>query len=95
MDTPSGIKDSIPAWIKYSVQAPGEIPYDGLYYDPPEEVFLSHILYLQILNIPLFLLWASILFLGKYHLFLCGTSLVYFSQSCLLWDLYFTFLTCY
>jgi hypothetical protein len=56
MDTPSGIKDSIPAWIKYSVQAPGEIPYDGIYYDPPEEVFLSHILYLQILNIPLFLL---------------------------------------
>jgi len=38
MDTPSGIKDSIPAWIKYSVQAPGEIPYDGIYYDPPEEV---------------------------------------------------------
>lgn len=38
MDTPSGIKDSIPAWIKFSVQAPGEIPYDGIYYDPPEEV---------------------------------------------------------
>ncbi|CAN6238294.1 unnamed protein product [Urochloa humidicola] len=38
MDTPSGIKDSIPAWIKYSVQAPGAIPYDGIYYDPPEEV---------------------------------------------------------
>ncbi|CAD6250825.1 unnamed protein product [Miscanthus lutarioriparius] len=38
MDTPSGIKDSIPAWIKYSVQAPGEIPYDGIYYDPPAEV---------------------------------------------------------
>ncbi|KAG2658806.1 hypothetical protein PVAP13_1KG309905 [Panicum virgatum] len=38
MDTPSGIKDSIPAWIKYSVQPPGEIPYDGIYYDPPEEV---------------------------------------------------------
>ncbi|KAF3558185.1 hypothetical protein F2Q69_00011127 [Brassica cretica] len=37
MDTPSGIKDSIPAWIKYSVQAPGEIPYDGVYYDPAEE----------------------------------------------------------
>ncbi|TVU29892.1 hypothetical protein EJB05_21483 [Eragrostis curvula] len=37
MDTPSGIKDSIPAWIKYSVQAPGEIPYNGIYYDPPEE----------------------------------------------------------
>nr|KYP71087.1 hypothetical protein KK1_010330 [Cajanus cajan] len=38
MDTPSGIKDSIPAWIKFSVQAPGEIPYSGIYYDPPEEV---------------------------------------------------------
>lgn len=38
METPSGIKDSIPAWIKYSVQAAGEIPYNGIYYDPPEEV---------------------------------------------------------
>ncbi|XP_027072580.1 1,4-alpha-glucan-branching enzyme 1, chloroplastic/amyloplastic-like isoform X3 [Coffea arabica] len=37
MDTPSGLKDSIPAWIKFAVQAPGEIPYDGIYYDPPEE----------------------------------------------------------
>ncbi|KAH6825381.1 starch branching enzyme 2.1 [Perilla frutescens var. hirtella] len=37
MDTPSGIKDSIPAWIKFSVQAPEEIPYNGIYYDPPEE----------------------------------------------------------
>lgn len=37
MDTPSGIKDSIPAWIKFSVQAPAEIPYNGIYYDPPEE----------------------------------------------------------
>ncbi|PWA64409.1 1,4-alpha-glucan-branching enzyme 1, chloroplastic/amyloplastic [Artemisia annua] len=37
MDTPSGLKDSIPAWIKFSVQAPGEIPYNGIYYDPPEE----------------------------------------------------------
>ncbi|KAK1300227.1 hypothetical protein QJS10_CPB13g01652 [Acorus calamus] len=37
MDTPSGMKDSIPAWIKYSVQAPGEIPYNGIYYDPPED----------------------------------------------------------
>ncbi|CAH9138425.1 unnamed protein product [Cuscuta epithymum] len=37
MDTPSGIKDSIPAWIKFSIQAPGAIPYDGIYYDPPEE----------------------------------------------------------
>lgn len=40
MDTPSGIKDSIPAWIKFSVQAPGEIPYNGIHYDPPEEVCL-------------------------------------------------------
>lgn len=39
MDTPSGIKDSIPAWIEFSVQAPGEIPYNGIYYDPPEEVW--------------------------------------------------------
>ncbi|XP_048126938.1 1,4-alpha-glucan-branching enzyme 1, chloroplastic/amyloplastic-like isoform X2 [Rhodamnia argentea] len=38
MDTPSGLKDSIPAWIKFSVQAPGEIPYDGIYYDPPDEM---------------------------------------------------------
>ncbi|XP_043814777.1 1,4-alpha-glucan-branching enzyme 1, chloroplastic/amyloplastic isoform X2 [Manihot esculenta] len=37
MDTPSGIKDSIPAWIKFSVQAPGEIPYNAIYYDPPKE----------------------------------------------------------
>ncbi|KAL9260821.1 1,4-alpha-glucan-branching enzyme 1, chloroplastic/amyloplastic-like protein [Drosera capensis] len=37
MDTPSGTKDSIPAWIKYSVQPPGAIPYDGIYYDPLEE----------------------------------------------------------
>ncbi|KAK6942641.1 Glycosyl hydrolase, family 13, catalytic domain [Dillenia turbinata] len=37
MDTPSGVKDSIPAWIKFSVQAPGEIPYNGIYYDPPVE----------------------------------------------------------
>ncbi|PKA62389.1 1,4-alpha-glucan-branching enzyme 2-2, chloroplastic/amyloplastic [Apostasia shenzhenica] len=36
MDTPSRIKDSIPAWIKFSVQAPGEIPYNGIYYEPPE-----------------------------------------------------------
>lgn len=41
MDTPTGIKDSIPAWIKYSVQAPGEIPYNGVYYDPAEEVRTS------------------------------------------------------
>ncbi|KAG5033422.1 hypothetical protein JHK85_017404 [Glycine max] len=38
MDTPSGIKDSIPAWIKFAVQALGEIPYRGIYYDPLEEV---------------------------------------------------------
>ncbi|VAH32698.1 unnamed protein product [Triticum turgidum subsp. durum] len=37
MGTPSGTKDSIPAWIKYSVQTPGDIPYNGIYYDPPEE----------------------------------------------------------
>ncbi|RDX89785.1 1,4-alpha-glucan-branching enzyme 1, chloroplastic/amyloplastic, partial [Mucuna pruriens] len=37
MDTPSGIKDSISAWIKFAVQVPGEIPYSGIYYDPPEE----------------------------------------------------------
>ncbi|KAF6148030.1 hypothetical protein GIB67_024205 [Kingdonia uniflora] len=37
MDTPTGTKDSIPAWIKFSVQAPGEIPYNGIYYDPPQE----------------------------------------------------------
>ncbi|VAH47604.1 unnamed protein product [Triticum turgidum subsp. durum] len=29
MDTPSGVKDSISAWIKFSVQAPGEIPFNG------------------------------------------------------------------
>lgn len=37
MDTPSGYKDCIPAWIKFAVQAPGEIPYNGIYYDPPPE----------------------------------------------------------
>ena len=41
MDTPTGIKDSIPAWIKYSVQPPGEIPYNGVYYDPAEQVQTS------------------------------------------------------
>lgn len=47
MDTPSGLKDSIPAWIKFSVQAPGEIPYNGIYYDPPDEVchIIFHYLY--------------------------------------------------
>ncbi|KAJ0039598.1 hypothetical protein Pint_27476 [Pistacia integerrima] len=43
METPSGIKDSIPAWIKFSVQAPSEIPYNGIYYDPPEEYVGSHL----------------------------------------------------
>ena len=38
MNTPSGYKDAIPAWIKFAVQAPGEIPYNGIYYDPPAEV---------------------------------------------------------
>ncbi|TYH39054.1 hypothetical protein ES332_D12G153700v1 [Gossypium tomentosum] len=37
MGTRSGVKGSIPAWIKFSVQAAGEIPYSGIYYDPPEE----------------------------------------------------------
>lgn len=37
MDTPSGPKDAIPAWIKFAVQAPGEIPYNGIFYDPPPE----------------------------------------------------------
>jgi 1,4-alpha-glucan branching enzyme len=29
--------DKIPAWIKFAVQAPGEIPFNGVYYDPPAE----------------------------------------------------------
>ena len=29
--------DRIPAWIKFAVQAPGEIPFNGIYYDPPPE----------------------------------------------------------
>jgi len=29
--------DKIPAWIKFAIQAPGEIPYNGIYYDPPVE----------------------------------------------------------
>ncbi|KAJ0084830.1 hypothetical protein Patl1_30189 [Pistacia atlantica] len=37
METPSVIKDFIPAWMKFSVQAPGEILYNGIYYDPPAE----------------------------------------------------------
>ena len=27
--------DKIPAWIKFAVQAPDEIPFNGIYYDPP------------------------------------------------------------
>ncbi|KAJ0020418.1 hypothetical protein Pint_31606 [Pistacia integerrima] len=38
MEAPSDIKDSIPAWIKFSVQAPAEILYNGIYYDPPAEL---------------------------------------------------------
>ena len=38
MNTPQGWKDAIPAWIKMAVQAPGEIPYNGIYYDPPHHV---------------------------------------------------------
>jgi hypothetical protein len=37
MDTPSAVKGSIPTWIKFSVQVPGEIPYNGIYYDSPKE----------------------------------------------------------
>ena len=29
--------DKIPAWIRYAVQQPGEIPFNGIYYDPPVE----------------------------------------------------------
>ena len=29
--------DRIPARIQYAVQAPGEIPFDGVYWDPPKE----------------------------------------------------------
>lgn len=58
MDTPSGVKDSIPAWIKFSVQAPGEIPYNGIYYDPPEEV--SSRFYLAVL-------FASVVFMFLYN----------------------------
>ena len=28
--------DKIPAWIKFAVQAPDEIPFNGIYYDPPD-----------------------------------------------------------
>lgn len=47
MNTPSGIKDSIPAWIKFSVQAPDEIPFNGIYYDPPE----------MVCKLPVFSIW--------------------------------------
>jgi len=53
MDTPSGVKDSIPAWIKFSVQAPGEIPYNGIYYDPPEEVCFSFFILHSLIKISL------------------------------------------
>ncbi|KAJ0020612.1 hypothetical protein Pint_32433 [Pistacia integerrima] len=46
METPSGIKDSIPACIKCFLQAPGEIPYNGIYYDPLEEVWFCNLLFL-------------------------------------------------
>ncbi|KAJ0016749.1 hypothetical protein Pint_10449 [Pistacia integerrima] len=46
METPSGIIDSIPAWIKFFVQALGEIPYNGIYYDPLEEVWFCNLLFL-------------------------------------------------
>jgi len=37
-EVPNGAPiDRIPAWIKFAVQAPGEIPFNGVYYDPPEE----------------------------------------------------------
>jgi hypothetical protein len=65
MDTPSGIKDSIPAWIKYSVQAPGEIPYNGIYYDPPEEV--SGILSLFHLVLQQLLQKAYVIFILCWH----------------------------
>jgi hypothetical protein len=65
MDTPSGIKDSIPAWIKYSVQAPGEIPYNGIYYDPPEEV--SDILSLFHLVLQQLLQKAYVIFMLCWH----------------------------
>jgi hypothetical protein len=38
MDTPSGVKGSILSCIKFSVQVPDKIPYNGIYYDPPEEI---------------------------------------------------------
>lgn len=36
MQTASGGSiDKIPAWIRMAVQAPGEIPFNGVYYNPP------------------------------------------------------------
>lgn len=75
MDTPSGIKDSIPAWIKFSIQAPGEIPYNGIYYDPPIEVYFD--IFLRIwyhhinsyINLIYFHLFLFILFASKISLF--------------------------
>lgn len=67
MDTPSGVKDSIPAWINYSLQLPDEIPYNGIYYDPPEEVTLFSLLLLIAYNIILYLVL---------HLKECGESYV-------------------
>uniref|UniRef100_A0A7S3UCH1 1,4-alpha-glucan branching enzyme n=1 Tax=Picocystis salinarum TaxID=88271 RepID=A0A7S3UCH1_9CHLO len=32
-----GVIDRIPSWIKYAVQEPNAIPFDGVYYDPPED----------------------------------------------------------
>ena len=38
LETQDGSRvDKIPAWIKFAVQAPGNIPFDGIYYDPPKE----------------------------------------------------------
>lgn len=37
MKTDQGEVDRIPAWIKMATQAPNAIPFDGIYYDPPEE----------------------------------------------------------
>lgn len=65
MDTPSGVKDSIPAWIKFSVQAPGEIPYNGIYYDPPEEVCSS------------FYLAFLIAFVLNFFLMACGYRIIF------------------
>lgn len=52
MDTPSGVKGSIPAWIKFSVKVPGEIPYNGIYYDPPEEMKTMESPLLHSINCP-------------------------------------------